>query len=125
MMTWRKVAYSADCGDVRITPRSERSLFDHLVGAGDQWGWHFKAEDLRGFQINNQFEFGRLLYRKIGSFFTFQNTTNVSPSLMKYVKEIRSIAKQATGTNVLRPRVRCGDAITGGQSYDLFALRLE
>jgi hypothetical protein len=42
------------------------SAFDHLVGAGEQRRWQVDAERLRGRQIDDQLEFGRLLDRKIG-----------------------------------------------------------
>src|SRR5499427_10301117 len=35
--------------------------FDHLVGAGEQRRRHVNAERLSGFQVDHQFEFGRLL----------------------------------------------------------------
>ena len=85
--------------------RKSALLFDHLVGAGKYGGRHREAEDFCGSQINSQLKFGRLLHWKITSLFTLQNATNVSPSLMKYVEEICPIAKQATGTNVLGPRI--------------------
>ena len=36
---------------------------DQLVGAGKQEGRHSDAERLRGFEIDDQFEFGRLFDR--------------------------------------------------------------
>src|SRR5207244_1653128 len=43
-------------------------LFDHLVGARQQRGWNGDAERLRGLQVDDQFEFGRLFHREIGRF---------------------------------------------------------
>jgi hypothetical protein len=40
--------------------------FDYLVGAGEQGRRHLEAERLRGGQIDNQLELGRLLDRKVG-----------------------------------------------------------
>jgi len=34
------------------------SLFDHLVGAGEQHRWHNDAKRLRGLQIDHQLELG-------------------------------------------------------------------
>ena len=39
------------------------SLFDHLVGAGEQRWWNLEAERLRGLEIDEQLEPCRLLYR--------------------------------------------------------------
>jgi hypothetical protein len=42
-------------GDIRV------SLFDHLVGAGEQWKGEGKAKRFGGLEIYNQLNFHRLL----------------------------------------------------------------
>jgi len=44
------------------------SLFDHLVGGGEQRLWNGESERFGGLEIENQLEFGRLYDRKIGGF---------------------------------------------------------
>jgi hypothetical protein len=51
---------------------------DHLIGAREQRRWHLEAERLRGLEIDDQLELGRLLDRKIGGFGALQNLVNVS-----------------------------------------------
>jgi hypothetical protein len=51
--------------NVRITRKRtiRPSLFDHLVGAGEQFIGHGQAERLGSFEIDEQLEFARLLHR--------------------------------------------------------------
>ena len=53
-------------------------LFDHLVGAGKQRWRNGEAERPRGFEIDNQIEFGWLLDRKIAGFRPVQNLVNIT-----------------------------------------------
>ncbi len=43
----------------------QHSLFDHLVGAGEQGRWHVEAERLGRSQIDDKLEFGWLLDRDV------------------------------------------------------------
>ena len=45
--------------------KSRRCSFDHLVGVGEQRRRNVEAERLRGGEINDEIEFGRLLDRDI------------------------------------------------------------
>src|SRR4029078_9589725 len=53
----RSTAYLVSCIRVRSAPRNS---FNNLVGAREQRGRHGEAECLRGFEIDNEFELGRL-----------------------------------------------------------------
>ena len=52
---------------------ANKSLFNHLVGAGEQRRRHVEAERLRHDQVNDEVELGRLLDRKIGGLRPPQN----------------------------------------------------
>ena len=66
-------------------------LFDHLVGAGEQRGWHGEAERLCGLEIDHQFEFGRLLNGQVGRLGTSENAIDVRSCSTKHIVEIDAI----------------------------------
>jgi len=45
-----------------------RALLNHLVGGYEQVGRHSQAECLCCFEVDDHFELGRRLYRKVGRF---------------------------------------------------------
>ena len=63
-------------------------LFDHLVGARRQAGWHLQAEGLRGLEIDDQLELGRLLNRQITRLLAFENARGVDPDYAQRVREV-------------------------------------
>ena len=57
------------CGatrDVRFVPRADIHLLDHLVSAAEHRLRHNDAKRLRGFEVDDQFVFGRRLNRHVG-----------------------------------------------------------
>ena len=46
-------------------PQLFGSLFDHLVGAGNDLRWHREAKCLGGFEVDDQLDLGDLLNWKI------------------------------------------------------------
>ena len=55
----------------------QASLFDHLVGAGEQHWRDFEAERLGCFEVNRELVFRRVLHRQVGRFLALQNAVNV------------------------------------------------
>ena len=65
-------------GANRVTTASQRiaakrSLFDHIVGEGEQRWRHGEAERLRGKEVDSEIELGRLFDREVGRFRSAQN----------------------------------------------------
>jgi hypothetical protein len=58
-------------------PQQTASLFDHLIGAAEQHRWHFEAKRFRSLEIDDQFEFGRLIKRDISRIGTSKNLIDV------------------------------------------------
>jgi hypothetical protein len=60
----RTVALGRKVPKLAVSNRSRAiSLFDHLVGAGEQRRWDFEAESFGRLKIDDQLEFGRGLHR--------------------------------------------------------------
>ena len=53
--------------------------FEQLVGAAGQWQRNIDAERFGGFQIDVEFNLGRLLNRQIGGLVAFENSAGLDP----------------------------------------------
>jgi hypothetical protein len=60
-------------------PQQDRSLFDHLVGAGEQRGRYGKTKRLCGLEIDDQLEFAGLQDRQVIRLLARKNSPGVSP----------------------------------------------
>ena len=67
------------------------SLFDHLVGTGEQLRWHCDAECLGGLKIDHQFVLGRRLHRKVSRLLALEDAIDVARRAAELVDDIRSI----------------------------------
>jgi hypothetical protein len=75
------------------------SLFDHLVGGGQQRFRDGEAERLGGVEIDGQLEPGGPLHWEIASLFPFEDTAGVSAEDKVDFLAIGSVAHQAAGGN--------------------------
>jgi hypothetical protein len=82
------------------------SLFDHLVGAGEQRREHVKTKCLRAFQIDYQLVFGGPLHGKVGRLLTLENAVDVISCVYGLTDDFRSIRDQAADGNEVS---RCED----------------
>ena len=53
------------------------SLFDHLIGAGDERRRYFKAKCFGGLQIDHQLELRRLLHGEVCGSRTLEDSINI------------------------------------------------
>jgi len=73
-------------------------LFDHLVSRDEQTGRrHGQAECLRGFKVEERFEPGRRLHRKVPGFVVTQYAIDIRRCLPKFIDVINPIGHETTG----------------------------
>jgi hypothetical protein len=72
------------------------SLFDQLVGAGEQGRRHFEAERPCGCKVDQEFHLDRKLDWQIGCFGAFQNPINEVSRTAEDFAQIGAIADETT-----------------------------
>src|SRR5262252_4688461 len=88
------------------------SLFDHLVGAGEQRWRNGKAKSLSGLEIDDQLNFGALLDRQVGRFLALENPAGIPANQVPRAREIPSIGNQPTGRGELTIWIDCRQCMT-------------
>src|SRR5262249_6102568 len=68
---------------------------DHLVGSHEQLIGHSETERLRGLEIDDKLEFGRLFDGQIAWIGALKNPVDVACGAAKHVTVVRSITDQA------------------------------
>ena len=81
------------------------TLFDHLVGGFEQGLWHGQAERLRGLEIDDEFELGRLYNRKLRGAFPLQHASGIEADLVPCLCPAGAVAYQPTSFDELPPFV--------------------
>src|SRR5438552_4274075 len=91
--------------------------FDHLVGAGEQRGWHGEAEGLGSLEIDHKFEFDRLHDRKVGWLRTVENPASVDANCGRHTKQTPAGLPDAITSARLRSRMRTHNREPGSSLY--------
>src|SRR5262245_46802531 len=60
-----------------ICSATNKALFDHLVGDGNQFIWNLEAESLGGLEVDGQFELRWLLNGKISRLGSLQDAIDI------------------------------------------------
>jgi hypothetical protein len=86
---------------------------------------HGEAERLRGFEINDQLDFGGLLDRQVTRLLALEYPSGVDADLTVRVRKTSSIARQAAGCGERAKLVDRGYRVTDRQDAKLFASTIE
>src|SRR5215207_4852370 len=93
--------------------------FDDLVGAGEQGGWHLKAEHARSLSVDDQLELRRLHDRQIGGLGTLEDAASIDANLSIGFREVRSVAHQAADFYILAPGIYRGNPVVSRELDEL------
>ena len=104
-----------------LVPQQTPLLFDHLVGAAEQEGWHGETERLRSLEVDDQLELRGLLYRQVGWLFALEDAAGVDASKTERVRITASVAHQAASRRELAQMGNRGHGVADGQRGELLA----
>src|SRR5262245_39572888 len=99
-----------------------RHSLDQLIGAQKDRGWRFESKRLCGLEVDHQLHFDRLLYRKVGWFFTFQDAPGILADKTESIAKAGSITHQAASDGKVAQIVDSGQAIACRERHDLTTL---
>ena len=95
--------------------------FDHLVGAGEQRWWEFKAKRLGGLEIDDELKLGWLLHWQISGLLASDDPGNIGPGSAMGVHGAGAIAHQAAIRDEAARVINGGQRSSGDQRNDLSA----
>src|ERR1051325_5823700 len=69
-----------------------KMLFDNFVGPRQHVRWNRQTDLFGGFQIDNQFKLGRLLYRQVGGLCAFEDFVHIGSAVVRDAAGVDKLA---------------------------------
>src|SRR5215470_7192726 len=82
-------------------PQQTASLFDDLVGSGEQSRRDNKPERFGRLQVDDELKLGRAQDRQVGRSLALKNAPAIDPDLANEVRKVRSVAHQSPSFDAL------------------------
>src|ERR1700729_1051648 len=109
----------------KCLPTTEAGVsFDHLAGEREKRRRNREAERLRGLEIDDEFDSGRLDDRQLLRLFALENEPGVSADQTIDTVEARSVAHQPAGLGPFTLWIGCRQIVARSQGGDLVAAAL-
>ena len=102
-------------------PRAQQRYSITSSARASSVGGTGEAKRLRGLEVDDQLELGRLNHRKVGRFLTFEDTARIDANLAIGVAQMGSVARWPPGCSKLAPIVDRGKAMACRQCDNLIA----
>ena len=94
-------AKSADFTGLKMIRITRGVSFDHLVGGGEQRVRHRQPERPGGFEIDHEFELGRLHHRQIARLGALENPADIYAALAIRIAKLGGIAYEPASQDKL------------------------
>src|SRR6516225_38477 len=102
---------------IRLSQQHSCSL-DYLVGGGDELLRHLEPERMRGFEVDDKLEFGRLLDRQVTGPFTLEDAIDIGRRLPVCLEHLNPVGHQAAACDEVAERIDGRQAVPGGKRDD-------
>src|SRR5262249_61283372 len=79
--------------------------FDHLMGGGDELVRHLEPERIRGLEVDDKLEFGRLLDRQVAGPFTLEDAIDIARRLPVAPPHLNPPRHQAAARDEVAERI--------------------
>src|SRR5262245_60382239 len=90
-----------------MSPTAQSRLFNQLIRSKEHGPRDCETQRLRGPQIDDDLEFGRLLDGQIGGLGALQDLVNVARGTTEIVTNVGAVAHEATDLRVCPVAVHC------------------